>query len=66
MLTKPFREFIPSKPKTVPVDRSGQSPRLSEPQRYFFALAFSRAAASARTDSGSSLNMSRQPVQQTQ
>ena len=37
-----------------------------KPQRYFFALAFSRAAASARTDSGSSLNISRQPVQQTQ
>ena len=46
---------------SVSSDRSGQSPLLSEPQRYFFALAFSRAAASARTDSGSSLNRSRQP-----
>jgi hypothetical protein len=44
----------------------GQSLLLSEPQRYSFALAFSRAAASARTDSGSSLNRSRQPEQQTQ
>ena len=51
---------------SVSSDRSGQSPLLSEPQRYFFALAFSRAAASARTDSGSSLNRSRQPEQQTQ
>ena len=51
---------------TLLSDRSGQSPLLSEPQRYFFALAFSRAAASARTDSGSSLNRSRQPEQQTQ
>ena len=50
----------------VSSDRSGQSPLLSEPQRYFFALAFSRAAASARTVSGSSLNRSRQPEQQTQ
>ena len=35
-------------------------------KRYSFGLAFSRAAASARTDSGSSLNRSRQPEQQTQ
>jgi hypothetical protein len=63
----PGGRFLPyPEHASVSSERSEQSPLLSEPQRYFFALAFSRAAASARTDSGSSLNWSRQPEQQTQ
>ena len=55
----------PSRPRGTEDHRLDRHGAVSG-QRHFFALAFCRAAASARTDSGSSLNWSRQPVQQTQ